>query len=271
MPVMPTITTSDGVRLHYTDSGDGAQVVLLAGFTAPATSWVLQERALLDAGYRVLALDRRSHGRSDSPDHGQRMARHGKDLWDFLTAVDVRDAVLVGGSMGASATWAYSDLFGAERVRGLVGIDQTPKMLNDDDWASGFYGLTRQNVGVFFANGIPDTGRGLPPRESMLRLGPLLAALGGPPEMRDPRDPRTQPLLQDHAQQDWRDVIRRLAVPSLFIAGRDSQYWPCEHATAAAESNPLATAIVLDDCGHAANFDQPDAVNAALLEFLGKL
>jgi pimeloyl-ACP methyl ester carboxylesterase len=89
--------------------------------------------------------------------------------------------------------------------------------------------------------------------------------------MRDPRSPQTQPLLQDHAQQDWRDVIRRLAVPSLLIAGRESQYWPCEHATAAAASNPLATAVVLDECGHAANFDQPDAVNAALLDFLGQI
>lgn len=269
---MPTITTSDEVGLHYTDSGgNGACVVLLAGFTAPATSWVLQERALVDAGYRVLALDRRSHGRSDSPDHGQRMARHGKDLWDFLTAVDVDDTVLVGGSMGASTTWAYYDLFGPERVRGLVGIDQTPKMINDDDWAYGFYGLTRDNIGRFFADGIPDTGRGLPPRASIERLGPLLAALGGPPEMRDPRAPQTRPLLQDHAQQDWRDVISRLTVPSLFIAGRDSQYWPCEHAIAAAGSNALATAVVLEDCGHASNFDQPDAVNAILIDFLGKL
>ena len=89
--------------------------------------------------------------------------------------------------------------------------------------------------------------------------------------MRDPRAPQTRPLLQDHAQQDWRDVIRRLTVPSPFITGRDSQYWPCEHATATAASNPLATAVVLHDCGHAANFDRPDAVNAALLDFLGKL
>jgi pimeloyl-ACP methyl ester carboxylesterase len=268
---MPSITTSDGVNLHYTDRGDGACVVLVAGFTAPAASWALQERALCDAGYRVLALDRRSHGLSDSPDHGQRMARHGKDLWDFLTALDARDAVLVGGSMGASTTWAYYDLFGPARVRGLVSIDQTPKMLNDGDWAYGFYGLTPDNVGVFFRDGIPDTGRGLPPGASIGRLDKLLEILGGPPDMRDPRAPQTRPLLQDHAQQDWRDVIGRLAVPSLFIAGRDSQYWPCEHAHAAAAANPLASAVVLDDCGHAANFDQPDAVNAALLDFLDTL
>ncbi|MEU7868847.1 alpha/beta hydrolase [Dactylosporangium sp. NPDC049140] len=75
-------------------------------------------------------------------------------------------------------------------------------------------------------------------------------------------------LLQSHAEQDWRDVVARLQVPSLFIAGRDSQLWPCEHATAAAATNPLAQVVTLEDCGHAANLDQPDATNAAILEFL---
>jgi non-heme chloroperoxidase len=269
---MPTIRTNDGVNLHYTDNGAGAPVVLISGYCAPATLWALQEPALLDAGYRVLGFDRRSHGASDSPDHGQRMARHGKDVWDFLTALDIDDAVLVGGSMGASTTWAYYDLFGPERVRGLIAVDQTPKMVNDDTWSHGFYGLTRENLGVFFADGVPATGRGLPNEVSMRRMGRLIEALGDAlPRMRDPRAPQTRPLLQDHAEQDWRDVVRRLAVPSLFIAGRDSQLWPYTHATAAAAANPLATAVVLDDCGHAANVDQPDAVNAALLDFLAKL
>jgi pimeloyl-ACP methyl ester carboxylesterase len=63
-------------------------------------------------------------------------------------------------------------------------------------------------------------------------------------------------------------LLARMSVPSLFLAGRQSQFWPCEHATAAAESNPLARAVVFDDCGHAANLDQPDRTNAAILEFL---
>jgi pimeloyl-ACP methyl ester carboxylesterase len=113
---MPTITTSDGVRLRYVDEGAGRPVVLLAGFCAPLETWEFQRRALLDAGYRVVAVDRRSHGGSDSPAYGQRMARHGKDLWDVLTALDLDDVVLVGGSMGGSTIWAYYDLFGMERV-----------------------------------------------------------------------------------------------------------------------------------------------------------
>jgi len=264
---MATIRTSDGVRLHYTDDGDGPPVVLIAGFCAPAESWEFQRRALLGEGYRVLALDRRSHGRSESPAYGQRIARHSKDLHDFLAALRLEDVVLVGGSMGGSTIWAYCDLFGAERLGAVVTVDQTPKMVNDDTWPYGFYGLAAQNVGTFFDAGIPDTGRGL--RTNRLAgLNRVVEALGGMPPFADPATPERRALLQDHAEKDWRDVIGRMSVPGLFLAGRQSQFWPCEHATAAAGSNPLARAVVLDDCGHAANLDQPDRTNAAILEFL---
>ena len=264
---MPTITTSDGIRLRYVDEGAGRPVVLLAGFCAPLETWELQRRALLATGYRVVAVDRRSHGGSDSPAYGHRMSRHGKDLWDVLTALDLEDAVLLGGSMGGSTIWAYFDLFGAERVGGVVTIDQTPKMLNDDTWQYGFYDLTPQNAGIFFADGIPDTGRGLRV-DRLAGLNRMVEALGRIPAFADPNTPERRRLLQDHAEKDWRDVIARMSVPSLFLAGRQSQFWPCEHATAAAGSNTLARAVVFDDCGHAANLDQPDQTNAAILEFL---
>jgi pimeloyl-ACP methyl ester carboxylesterase len=103
----------------------------------------------------------------------------------------------------------------------------------------------------------------------MAGIGRIVAALGGRvPPFADPRAPDTRPLLQNHAEQDWRDVVARMEVPSLHLAGRESQFWPYQHATASAESNKLAQAVVIDDCGHAANIDQPDLVNAAILEFL---
>jgi pimeloyl-ACP methyl ester carboxylesterase len=268
---MSTSVTSDGVTLHYTDEGSGQPVVLIAGFTASAETWQLQRSALLAAGHRVLGLDRRSHGSSDNPAYGQRIARHGKDIRDFLDATGLDQVVLVGGSMGASAIWAYYDLFGADRLRGIVTVDQTPKMVNDEVWQYGFYGLTRHNLGTFFAHGVPDTGRGMPVAELVRRMDRLVEALGRVPRMGDPRALETRPLLQDHAQQDWRDVVGRVAVPSLFIAGRDSQLWPCEHATAAAATNSRAAALIVEDSGHGVNIDQPDRVNEALLKFLAGL
>jgi non-heme chloroperoxidase len=264
---MPTITSSDGVRLNYADEGAGAPVVLIAGFCAPLESWELQRAALAAAGLRVIGFDRRSHGASESPPYGQRLSRHGRDLQELLSALELEDVTLIGGSMGASTVWAYYDLFGAERLSRIVTVDQTPRMVNDDDWTHGFYGLNRQNMGTFFDNGIPETGRGRQ-GDRLTGVQRVAEALGRMPVFADPRTPERRVLLQNHAEQDWRDVIARLEVPSLFLAGRESQLWPAEHAEAAAATNKLATVVTLDDCGHAANLDQPERTNEAILEFL---
>jgi pimeloyl-ACP methyl ester carboxylesterase len=267
---MPGIMTSDDVRLWASDDGDGPPVVLVAGYTAPAASWAFQIDALTAAGYRAIGLDRRSHGRSEAPAFGQRMARHGKDLDDAMIQLGLGPVVLVGGSMGASAIWAYVDLFGTDVVRGIVSIDQTPRMINDSDWTYGFYGLTADNSGAFFADGIPATGRGRtvdPAAPAIVRLLERVGPEGLPGNLR----PETLPLLRDHAQQDWRDVIARVEVPVLMVAGRDSQYWPCEHAAAAVRGMPNGRAVVLEDCGHAANFDRVDDFNAIMIKFLEEL
>jgi len=275
---MMTILTSDGVRLHHTDSGPapGATVVMIAGYMASAATWAIQVDALVAAGHRVVCLDRRNHGSSDSPTHGQRMSRHGQDVHEALDQVGLEDVVLVGGSQGASTAWAYADLHGTGRLRSIVSLDQTPRMLNGDGWQLGFYGFERSNAGTYFAEAIPQTGRGAGPERTLATLQVLAARLGGDPAaalaaLLPGLHPVTLPLLQDHALQDWRDVIARVDVPVLMIAGRDSQYWPAEHATVAAASTRSGRAVLIEDCGHAVNFDQPERVNEALLEHLSEI
>ncbi len=267
---MLEIVTSDGVRLRASDDGAGPPVVLVAGFTAPAVSWAFQIDALVAAGYRAIGLDRRSHGRSEAPPYGQRMARHGKDLHDAASQLGLGPVVLVGGSMGASAIWAYVDLFGTEAVRGIVSIDQTPKMINDVDWPYGFYGLTPANSGTFFSEGIPPTGRGRTVDPASPALARLLDRVG-PEGLPGPIRPETLPLLHDHAQQDWRDVVARAGVPVLMVAGRESQFWPAEHAEAALRGTSSGRAVVVEESGHAVNFDRADAFNAIMLQFLEEL
>jgi non-heme chloroperoxidase len=265
------ITTSDGVTLNVADEGSGPVVVLVAGFTAPATTWVFQVDALVSAGYRTVCIDRRSHGESEAPAYGQRVARHGKDIHDVLSALELDHVVLVGSSMGASAIWAYLDLFGNARVRGVVDVDQTPRMINGDGWEHGFYGLTDANSGTLFAAGVPPTGRGLSLEEAMPAVLRLVDRLGPGSDVGGNLRPETLPLLRDHAQQDWRDVIGRVTVPQLFVAGRHSQIWPCEHAEAAAADNPLAQAVVIEHAGHAVALDQVDQFNNTLITFLEDL
>ncbi len=100
---MSEFATDDGARLAFRDEGDGPAVVLVAGYAMPATAWALQSDVLLEAGYRVIGFDRRSHGDSQDTMWGQRIARHGEDIHELLEHLGLTDAVLVGQSMGASS------------------------------------------------------------------------------------------------------------------------------------------------------------------------
>ncbi|OIH97755.1 alpha/beta fold hydrolase [Curtobacterium sp. MCBA15_001] len=274
---MPTFTSSDGARLAYTDTtpahtaAPGRTVVLVAGYAMPATGWALQEDSLLAAGHRVVAFDRRSHGASADVLWGQRIARHGADLHELLLHLRLEDAVLVGQSMGASTIWAMVDLFGTSRVAGVLTIDQTPKLVNDAAWSHGFYGMTPEDSGTFFDDGIPDTGRGARVDPAAPGVRRLVERIGGFPAVRTPNAPETVRLLRDHGLQDWRDVVARLDVPFAMVAGRDSQLWPCSHAAAAVGDNPHGRAVVIEDAGHATNLDQPDVFDEHLLAFLRAL
>lgn len=269
---MATLVTSDRVKLHYTDTGatrDGdVTVVLVAGFLASAATWLLQAEALEAAGHRVVCIDRRSHGRSEAPAHGQRIARHARDVEEVLDQLGLDDVVAVGGSMGASTWWSYVDLFGTRRLRGLVSVDQTPRMLNADGWDNGFYGYTRENAGTYFNGAIPVTGRGADPAATMRTMALLMERLGPGAVLGGQLTPQTQPLLLDHALQDWRDVVARTDVPVLMVAGSESQFWPWQHATWAAEVAPRGRAVVIDGAGHAVNLDNVEEFNRVLLDFV---
>jgi pimeloyl-ACP methyl ester carboxylesterase len=99
----------------------------------------------------------------------------------------------------------------------------------------------------------------------------LVERIGGMPAVRQANAPETSGLLRDHGNQDWRDVIERLDIPFVMVAGRNSQLWPCEHAAASVGGNANGRAIVIENAGHATNFDAPDEFNATLLDFLTSL
>ncbi|MFF2372276.1 alpha/beta fold hydrolase [Agromyces sp. NPDC058110] len=272
---MPSITSSDGVDLHYLEWGDpaGRPVVLVAGFKAAATSWRYQVRALERAGLRVIAFDRRGHGGSEvGPADGHTMRRHGADIRDLLEALDLHDASLVGQSMGGNAVWAMLQEApdAAARVRDIVIVDQTPKMLNDDGWAFGFYDYDASNRDTFFATGIPDPGRFPAKAKGLVRIARILRAMELPKGGKPTFTGAELALLHDHAVADWRPTIAAATVPTLFVAGAESEFWPAAHAAASAALNTSATSVVIEHDGHAANIEQPARFNRELLAFLAR-
>jgi non-heme chloroperoxidase len=267
---MPEIETSDGVRLNYLESGnpDGRPVLLVAGFKAAATSWKPQFGSLAKAGYRVLALDRRGHGASPvGPDGAHTMDRHGADIGDAIAALGLQNATVVGQSMGGNAIWALLSAGSAEGIRDVVIVDQTPKMLNSPDWLYGFYDYDETNAETYFATAIPDPGRHPLTAKGPVRIARLLSAM----DLKAAKAGFTAAeleLLNDHAKRDWRPAIAGATVPVLFVAGRESEFWPCEHAAAAASLAASGSSAVVEKAGHATNIEQPKAFTEGLLGWL---
>lgn len=126
---MPQHTTEDGTRLVYDDLGEGEPVVLVHGWSLDRTCWEHQVPALLAAGRRCLAYDRRGHGRSDVPAQGYDADTLADDLAGLMTGLDVRDATLVSHSMGAGELVRYLARYGADRVARVVLLAPTTPML----------------------------------------------------------------------------------------------------------------------------------------------
>ncbi|MFG3349980.1 alpha/beta fold hydrolase [Streptomyces sp. NPDC048018] len=134
---MPFVDVADResapVELYYEDHGTGQPVVLVHGWPLDGASWEKQTAALLTAGHRVVTYDRRGFGRSDQPAYGYDYDTLAADLHAVLTALDLRDAVLVGFSMGSGEVTRYLGSYGSERISKAVMIGVVPPFLLEGD------------------------------------------------------------------------------------------------------------------------------------------
>lgn len=257
-------TSDDGVKLGYMDQGSGTPVILLAGYSAPATAWYREQKTLVKHGYRVIAFDRRSHGSSENPAHGQDMSTYGRDIDTLMRHLKIKKAFLVGQSQGASCMWSYIAQFGTEHLHGAISIDQTPKMINEADWPYGMTGLNRETRPTFFDVPLPK------PNRKSLTLFLIGVILRGRKYLNFDYT-NTKPVLLDHADADWRETLKKVDVPVLFVAGDESPFWPKEHARVSASLCARGEAAVVAGSGHAVNWECPQEFSAVMLAFLSKV
>lgn len=135
------------IELHYEDVGSGQPVVLIHGFPLSGRSWEKQTTALLAAGYRVITYDRRGFGESSQPSVGYDYDTFAADLDKLMTALDLRETVLVGFSMGTGEVTRYLANFGSERVSkaALLGV-VPPFLLQTDDNPEGIDGGVFEDI-----------------------------------------------------------------------------------------------------------------------------
>lgn len=223
------VTTNDGVNLHYLEAGSGKPILMIPGWSQTAEQFKHQLSGLSDR-YRVIALDMRGHGESDKPDFGYKISRLAKDVHDAIHALDLDEVNILGHSMGCSVIWNYYDMFGPERLATLLLIDQSPMLTGNPAWseeervASGALFDPQSLYETINALAGPDgveTTRGL--------IGNMVTKSMSEEEKdwiieRNLTMPRQHAatLLYNHATQDWRDLIPRLALPTLVVGGRVS-------------------------------------------------
>jgi pimeloyl-ACP methyl ester carboxylesterase len=236
---MQTFIADDGERLHLRVRGEGAPLILLHGWTSSHAIWnVLPES--FHQRYRVFCPDARGHGGhalrvNRRPDVG-RLAR---DVLNMMDNFGLKQAAVVGHSMGALTLWQFIRDFGCGRISRLCIVDQSPRLLTDAAWANGIYGdfdaarsqRMVEDLKADFA-------------EAVLRLSAYsLNARSRETYERDSRgwqqsrrnlqrlDP--EPLIaiwESLVNADFRDVLPRIDVPTLLVWGAESNFYTMETA-----------------------------------------
>jgi pimeloyl-ACP methyl ester carboxylesterase len=134
---MPTITTKDGTQIYYKDWGTGQPIVFSHGWPLTADDWDGQMLFFGQRGYRVIAHDRRGHGRSTQTWDGNDMDTYADDLAALTEKLDLKNAIHVGHSTGGGEVARYIGRHGSKRVAMAVLISSVPPLMLKTDEESG--------------------------------------------------------------------------------------------------------------------------------------
>jgi len=275
MPSVKVGTENSGsIELHYEDYGAGKPVVLIHGWPLSGRAWEPQVPALVEAGFRVVVYDRRGFGKSSQPWGGYDYDTFASDLDALMRHLDLRDATLVGFSMGGGEVVRYLARYGKARVAKAVLAGAVPPYLYkakdnpegglDDAGIAGFEAAVKNDRAAFLedftkmffsANGVLKVSEAL--RRYAARIGSLASPKG------------TLDCIAAFGRTDFRADLKKIDVPTLVIHGDADAIVPFEvSGKRSAAAIPGAKLVVIKDGPHGLNASHTAEFNAALLEFL---
>ena len=269
-----TITTRDGTRIFYKDWGRGQPVLFSHGWPLSADAWDAQMVFLGSRGYRVIAHDRRSHGRSQQTWDGNDMDTYADDLATLIETLDLKNLVMVGHSTGGGEVAHYLGRHGTARVAKAVLVGAVPPLMlktatnpgglpmevfdgirkgtYDDrsqffkDLTLPFYGYNRPGATV--SQGVRDAFW-------------LQGMMGGIKGQLD--------CIREFSEVDYTEDLEKIDVPTLFVHGDDDQIVPIgASAQRAVKLVRNATLKVYAGADHGLTVTQQERFNADLLAFI---
>ncbi len=251
-------TTSDGVRLHYLEAGNGESIVFVPGWTMPAEIWEPQIRHF-STRHRVVALDPRSQGASERPSEGHYPERRAQDVKELVDHLRLAPVVLVGWSLAVPELLTYVDRFGTSSVRALVLVDG---IIGEDPDAKkqALRWLWLKQLQEDRRTATEQFVRGMyrrPQPESYLRK--IVNA-----SLRTPTGSAVALLTNVFSGRDWRPVLAKLDRPVLYTVTPELR----AQAELLRARLPQARVEVFQHAGHALFVDEAQRFNRVLEEFL---
>ncbi|WP_271105769.1 alpha/beta fold hydrolase [Pseudomonas tohonis] len=272
---MGTITTRDGTEIYYKDWGTGPVVVLSHGWPLNADSWEAQMLFLASNGYRVIAHDRRGHGRSSQPWSGNEMDTYADDLAQLLDQLDVRGAALFGFSTGGGEVARYIGRHGTARVAKAGLIAAVPPLMVRTEANPGglpvevFDGIRAASIadrsqlykdvasGPFFGYNRP----GATPSQGVIDAFWMQGMMAGHKNALD--------CIKAFSETDFTEDLKKFSIPTLILHGDDDQIVPVDAAArASARLVPNAKLVIYPGAPHGITDTHKEKLGADMLAFL---
>ncbi|GAB7547437.1 alpha/beta fold hydrolase [Cupriavidus sp. 8B] len=271
---MSTITTQDGTHIFYKDWGTGQPIVFHHGWPLSADDWDAQMLFFLSKGYRVIAHDRRGHGRSTQTATGNEMDTYAADVAALAAHLDLKNAVHIGHSTGGGEVARYVARHGAGRVAKAVLIGAVPPIMIKSasnpgglplEVFDGFRAQLAANRAQFYKDvPFPFYGynrEGVKPSEGIMENWWRQGMMGGIKAHYD--------CIKAFSETDFTEDLKKIDVPVLILHGDDDQIVPiADSALLSAELVRKGTLKVYKGLPHGMCTTNPDLINQDLLEFI---
>jgi non-heme chloroperoxidase len=272
---MGYVTTTDGTEIFYKDWGDGPPIMFHHGWPLSSDDWDAQMMFFLLRGYRVVAHDRRGHGRSTQTSEGHDMDHYAADAAAVVEHLDLHDAVHVGHSTGGGEVTRYVARHGASRVAKAVLIGAVPPLMLQTDANPGglpvdvfdqFRDGTACNRAQFFRDVAagPFYGYNRPgaePSEGVIENWWRQGMMGGVKAHYDG--------IRAFSETDFTADLRAIDVPTLVMHGDDDQVVPiADSAELSIKLLKAGTLKVYPGYPHGMCTTHADVINADLLDFI---
>jgi non-heme chloroperoxidase len=272
---MPTITTNDGTEIFYKDWGSGQPIVFSHGWPLSADDWDAQMLFFLNQGYRVIAHDRRGHGRSTQTSDGHDMDHYADDLAALTAHLDLKDAIHVGHSTGGGEVARYLGKHGESRVVKAALISAVPPLMvktesNPLDLPKSVFDDFQTQLAVNRSQFYRDVASGpfygynrpgVKPSEAVIENWWRQGMMGGAKAHYDG--------IVAFSQTDFTEDLKKITVPVLVMHSENDQIVPYVAAgPLSAKLLKNGTLKTYKDFPHGMPTTQAETINKDLLAFI---